>query len=167
MTADDDAAKLDASRWDAVEDATELVHEERFREALVALREVLRADPSNAYAFYFTAIALFESGEIEPARDAYRACLRITPNHLGARVALCHVLRMLGDLRESIREGLIALTQSPGDADALHAVGLAYLARGDNAAARKYLSAFLEANPEFEAATEVRALLASLDLEQP
>jgi tetratricopeptide (TPR) repeat protein len=155
--------KVEHARWDAVEEATELLHEERYHEALVALREVITSDPQNPYAYYFLAIALFESGETEAARDAYRACLRIAPSHLGARVALCHVLRMLGDLRGAISEGMKALSQSPGDADALHAVGLAYYARGDQAAAKKYLGAFLDAKPEFEVAVEVRAMLDALE----
>ena len=107
-------------------------------------------------------MGLYESGELEAARDAYRACLKFAPQHLGARVALCHVLRALGDLREAVKEGMQALTQAPGDPDALHAMGLAYLARGDDAAARRYLEAFLATKPEFEVATEVRATLASL-----
>ena len=150
------------ARWDAVEEATELLHEERYHDALLELRKVLKADPQNAYAYYFLAIALFESGEMQTARDAYRACLKIAPTHLGARVALCHVLRTLGDLREAVREGLAALSQAPGDADALHALGLAYHARGDKAAAQKYLEAFLQTKPEFEVAVEVRAMLGEL-----
>jgi tetratricopeptide (TPR) repeat protein len=153
----------DHVHWDAVEEATELLHEERFHEALKVLKDVLAADAKNPYAYYFTGVALYEVGELEPARDAYRACLTLAPAHLGARVALCHVLRTLGDLRESIKEGMAALSQAQGDSDALHAVGLAYLARGDSAAARKYLAAFLESRPEFETAEEVRALMANLD----
>lgn len=162
-TTEEQEKALDHARWDAVEEATELLHEERYHEALMQLRAALEKDPRNPYAYYFTAIALFESGELEPARDAYRACLHIAPTHLGARVALCHVLRMQGDLREAIREGMQALSQAPGDADALHAVGLAYYARGDEAAAKKYLEAFLAAGPEFEAAEEVKAMLDAME----
>ena len=161
-TPDDEEAQ-ERARWDAVEEATELLHEERFREALVALRNVVTRDPKNSYAYNFLGIALFEMGEMEASRDAYRACLHLAPKHLGARVALTHVLRQLGDLRESIKEGNIALAQTPGDPDALHAVGLAYLARGDDAAARRYLEAFLATKPEFEVGTEVRGLLDGLD----
>jgi tetratricopeptide (TPR) repeat protein len=153
----------DHAHWDAVEEATELLHEERYHEALIALRSVLQKDPQNPYAFYFLGVALYESGELEASRDAYRACLKLAPQHLGARVALCHVLRASGDLREAIKEGMAALTQAPADPDALHAVGLAYLARGDDAAARRYLEAFLGTKPEFEVATEVRATLATLE----
>jgi tetratricopeptide (TPR) repeat protein len=161
------STKLDKDHWSAVEEATELLHEERFREALVELRRVLEADPRNPYAYYFLGIAFFEVGEIEPARDAYASCLRVAPAHLGARVALCHVLRMLGDVRGAIREGMAALSRAPGDADALYAVGLAYHARGDEAAAKKYLEAFLATGPQFEVAVETRALLAAMDTDAP
>ena len=152
----------DKAYWDAVEEATELLNEERFHEALVALREIIKATPTNPYAYYFLGVGLYEVGELEPARDAYRAALRLAPNHLGARVALSHVLRQLGDAKEAIKEGAVALEQSPGDADALHAVGLAYLERGDDKAAKKYLEAFLATKPEFEVGMEVRAILARL-----
>jgi Flp pilus assembly protein TadD len=161
MVAIDDP-NLDSKRWSAVEEATELLHEERFREALGELRRVLESDPTNPYAYYFLGIAFFEVGELEPARDAYAACLKLSPAHLGGRVALCHVLRMLGDTRGALREGMTALSQSPGDADALYAVGLAYHARGEEPAARKYIEAFLATRPEFEVAVEARAILAGL-----
>jgi Flp pilus assembly protein TadD len=152
----------DRARWTAVEEATELLHEERFREAMVELRDVLREDPKNPYAYYFLGIAFFEAGELEPARDAYAAVVKLAPGHLGARVALAHVLRMLGDVRGAVREGMAALSRAPGDPDALHAVGLAHHAGGDVRAARKYLEAFLATNPEFEVAVETRALLESM-----
>ncbi len=157
------AMDRDAAQWDAVDEAVELLHEERYREALEVLREILKKDPSNAYAFFFTGQAFYEVGEIEPARDAYRACVGLAPEHLGARIALSHVLRKLGHHRDAIKEGMIALEQAPTDGDALYAVGLAYAARGDNAGARRYLEAFLKAQPELETRLEVEALLAGMD----
>jgi len=157
----------DHAHWDSVEEAIELLHEERFREALVVLRDVLRGDPKNPYAYFFLGQALFECGEIPPSRDAYRACVLVAPDHLGARIALCHVHRQLGELKEAISEGNQALDRAPGDADALYALGMAYLARGDDAAARRHLDAFLEARPEFEVATEVRGILADLAKDRP
>jgi len=41
-------------------------------------------------------------------------------------------------------------------------VGLAYHARGDEVAAKKYLEAFLATGPEFEVGVETRALIAAL-----
>jgi len=155
----------DHAHWTAVEEISELLHEERFHEALPLLRDALKADPKNPYALHLLGVALYEVGQLEPARDAYRACVGVAPNHRGARVHLSHVLRELGDLRGAIKEGLDALSRFPDDGDAMHAVGLAYLARGDGAAAKKYLEAYLRTNPEFEAATEVRTLLAGLELD--
>ena len=155
----DEGTAADRAHWDAVEEVSELLHEERFRDALAVLRDVLRADGRNPYAFYFLGIALYETGEQQPARDAYRACLTLAPRHLGARVALTHVLRALGDLRGAIQEGTKALTQAPGDADVLYALGMAYYGRGDEAAARRFFHAFLEAGPEYESADEVKLLL--------
>ncbi len=156
------AMDRDAAHWEAVEEAVELLHEERFREALELLREIATKDPTNPYAFFLMGQGLYEVGEMEPARDAYRACLARAPKHLGARIALTHVERKLGRHREAIKEGMIALEQAPMDGDALYAIGLAYAARGDNAAARRYLEAYLKAQPEFETRLEVEALLASM-----
>jgi cytochrome c-type biogenesis protein CcmH/NrfG len=152
----------DATHWAAVEEATELLHEERFREALEVLRDVIREDPTNPYAFFFLGQGLYEVGEIQPARDAYRAAVRLAPHHLGARVALVHVLRKLGETRDAVTEGLLALDQAPTDGDVLYALGLAYLARGENVAARRHLEAFLRANPELETRLEVEGLLAAM-----
>jgi Flp pilus assembly protein TadD len=155
--------QADAKHWEAVEEASELLHEERFAEAMVELRRVLQGDPKNPYAFYFLGIAFFESGEMEASRDAYAASVKLAPRYLGARVALCHVLRISGDIRGAIREGMAALSLAPGDPDSLHAIGLAYHAYGDEKAARKYLEAFLETGPELEVALETRALLGTFE----
>lgn len=163
MPSDKDADTAENNqKWSAVEEAAELLHEERFREAMIELRRVLESDPKNPYAYYFLGVAFFEVGEVEASRDAYIACLKLAPAHLGARVALCHVLRMLGDTRGALREGMAALSQAPGDPDALYALGLAHHARGEENAARKYLEAFLATGPEFEVAVETRALVASI-----
>jgi tetratricopeptide (TPR) repeat protein len=155
----------DAAHWEAVEEVTELLHEERFREALELLHEIVKKDPSNPYGFFFTGQALYEVGELEPARDAYRAALRLAPRHLGARVALSHVLRKTGELRDAVKEGMVALELAPHDSDALYAVGLAYLAKGEKAAARRYLEAFLKMKPELETRMEVEGLLQAMDVE--
>jgi tetratricopeptide (TPR) repeat protein len=153
---------LEKAHWSAVEEATELLHEERFQDGLYLLRDVIKADPANPYAYYFLGIALVETAQLEAARDAYRAAVKLAPGYLGARVALSHVLRMLGDLRGAIAEGEEALRRYPSVPDALHAAGLAHAARGDDHAARRYLEAYLATQPEFEAAAEVRTILETL-----
>src|SRR6185312_1062316 len=87
----------DATAWEAVEEATELLGEGRVPEAMVALRDVIKAQPNNAYAYNYLGVAFFEIKNLEAARDAYRAAVRLAPDYLGARVALSHVLRMAGE----------------------------------------------------------------------
>ena len=91
-----------------VEEAVELLHDERFRDALYALRDVIKASPQNPLRVPLLGWRL-ETAQPEAARDAYRAAVRLAPNYLGARVALSHVLRMLGDLRGAIAEAEEAL----------------------------------------------------------
>ncbi len=152
----------DASHWDAVEEATELMNEARFVEALIALREVLKHHPRNVYAYNFLGGALFETGQFEASRDAYRATLRLRPGYLGARVSLSHVLRKLGDINGALSQANEALRQYPRDGDALYAAALANAAQGNRKAAKKQLEGFLTTNPEYEAQLEVQQILGML-----
>jgi tetratricopeptide (TPR) repeat protein len=154
----------DARHWDAVEEATELILEKRLEEALLNLRDVVRRDPANEYAYYYIGQALEELEQHEPARDAYAAAVRVAPNYLGARVALSHTLRKLGDLRGALREAEEALRRFPKDAAALHAVGLAEAARGHRGEARENLQLALDTHPEMEAQLELRSILEMLGI---
>lgn len=162
-----EAAARDAKHWEAVEQAAEIVADEQYKAALGELRAVIEADPTNPYAYNYLGVALYELGELEPARDAYRAAIAVSPKYLGARISLSHVLRDLGEAREALKHGMIALSDAQGDGDALHAVGMAYLSLKDFAQARRFLEAFLSTHPEFEVATEVRAILTQLGAPNP
>jgi len=154
----------DREQWAAVEEAAELLAEEKFQDALYALRDIVRADPHNPYAFQLMGSALYEVGQLEPARDAYRAALRVSPSFLGARTALAGVLRALHDHRGALREAQEALRQAPADGDALYTMGLSYAALGARTEAARYLLSFLETKPELEVAMEVRQILEMLKL---
>ena len=158
------ASPEDIRHWDAVEDATELLQEGRYEEALTALRDILRQQPNNPYAFNYVGVGLFELKQLEPARDAFRAAVRLAPDYIGARVALSNVMRLLGNPRGALAQAREVLRRFPKDADALHAAGLASAACGERGAATRDLQDFLAQAPEFEAATEVRQILASLGL---
>jgi Flp pilus assembly protein TadD len=154
----------DAAHWSAVEEAAELLVERRFMDALIALRDVIKADPTNPYAFNYLGAGLYETGQLEPARDAYRAAIRLAPDFLGARVGLSHVLRMLGDAQGALAQAKEALRRFPKDGEALHAAGLAHAARGERKLARKHLEGYLGSNPEAESAMEVRQILEMLGI---
>lgn len=154
----------DAAHWDEVEEATELLAEGKVAHALLALRKVILASPDNAYAYHYLGVGLFESNELEPARDAYRAAITLAPGYLAARTGLAHVLRMLGDTRGSLREANEALRRFPDDAEARYAAGLAQAALGHRTQAKRELEAFLARGPELEASLEVRQILEMLGL---
>ncbi len=132
--------------------------------ALLELKRVLDDDPHNPYAFNLLGNTLWELDKLEPARDAFKAAVIISPTYLGARVSLSHVLRRLRDLDEAEREARHALSYFPKDGEAMHALGLALASRGKRVEARRSLEGFLSTNPEFEAATEVRGILEMLGL---
>ena len=152
----------DAALWGEAEEPIELLHDGQVLEAILAFRQVLKRSARNPYAFHHLGIALFETGELEAARDAYRAALAIAPRYHGARVHLSHVLRMTHDVRGAIEQAEIARKQRPEDPDVWHALGMAHAQRGDREAARRWLEAYLSSSPEVEVAAEVRAVLEQL-----
>jgi tetratricopeptide (TPR) repeat protein len=161
-----DNPRKDAANWEEVEEATELLQEFDYPRAMLALRDVIKANANNPYAFNYLGVAFFEIKNLEAARDAYRAAVRLAPRYLGARVALSNVLRMLGDADGALAHAREALRIEPKDADALHAAGLANAAKGNRGEARKQLEGYLGQNPEFETQQEVRQILEMLGLGQ-
>ncbi len=154
----------DAAFWDAVEEATELLQEGRIPEAMLSLRDVLKSQPENPYAYHFLGVAFFEIKNLEASRDAYRAAVRVAPDYLGSRVALSNVLRLLGDTKGALAHAREALRRFPKDGEALHAAGLANAAQGNRSEAKQQLEGYLGQNPEFEAQQEVRQILEMLGL---
>ncbi len=154
----------DAANWEAVEEATELLQERHVPEAMLALRDVIKAQPNNPYAYNYLGVAFFEIKNLEAARDAYRAAVRLAPGYLGARVALSNVLRLLGDATAALAEAREALRRFPKDGEALHAAGLANAAKGNRKEAKAQLEGFLGQGPELEAQHEVRQILEMLGL---
>ena len=151
---------IDGKHWEEVEDAIELIHDQHLVEAILALRDVLTRSPRNPYAYHWLGVALFESDQLEPARDAYRAALALAPRYHGARVHLSHVLRMLGDVRGALEQAETARRQQPDDPDAWHALGLAHAQRGEHDVARQFLEMYLaKGQPEIEVQLEVRGIL--------
>jgi tetratricopeptide (TPR) repeat protein len=152
----------DPQRWAAVEEATELLLDKQHDKALEELKRAILDDPGNPYAYYYTGVAMDELGQLEAARDAFRAAVRVAPEYLAARVGLAHALRKTGDLAGAIREARDTLRRFPDDGDSHFALGLALAARGDRDGARQHLEAFLRSNPEIESQLEARAMLERL-----
>jgi tetratricopeptide (TPR) repeat protein len=154
----------EVANWEAVEEATELLQEGNVPAAMLSLRDAIKADPRNPYAYHYLGVAFFELKNLPAARDAYRAAVQVAPDYLGARVALSHVLRLLGDTDGALSAAREALRRFPRDGEALHAAGLANAAKGNRSEARRQLEGYLGQNPEFEAQQEVRQILEMLGL---
>jgi hypothetical protein len=60
---------------------------------------------------------------------------------------------------QALRMGQQVLGRDKNDPDGLHLMALVHYARGDEAAAKGYLTRFLETGPEVEVAQEARGLL--------
>lgn len=83
----------DQSRWDAVDEAAELLREREFNAALRELDAVLKADPDNQYAWNFLGILFFERGDFEESAASYREALKRSPKYLGAAIGMGHADR--------------------------------------------------------------------------
>lgn len=158
----------DSARWDAVEEAAELLREREFNAAAKELDAVLRADPENAYAWNFTGVLLFERGEFEEATAAYKEAVRLSPRYLGAALGLGHSLRMAGRIDDAIRAGEGALVivrasqASAEDGDAHWLLALCYSQKSKPDLAVRHAEAFLATNPELEAQADAKALIDTL-----
>lgn len=164
MDAANDNQNKDTKHWEAVEEACEVLLEERYEEGLRMLRDIILADPANPYAYHFAAAALYELRQLEPARDAYRAALKYAPAYLASRVGLSHVLRELGDARGALVEAQDALARFPRDGEAMRAAGLAHAALGQRKAAKRHLEGYLGGAPEVEERMEVQQIMEMLGI---
>lgn len=152
----------DARHWEAVEEAAELATEGRLEESLAELKAVLGRDANNPYAYNLLGTVLWEVKQLEPARDAFKAAVLLSPDFLGARLGLSHALRRLGNAAEAERQARLAVTRFPDDGEAYHALGMALAAQGERREAIQCLERFLDSKPEFEASSQVRGVIEML-----
>lgn len=158
----------DSSRWDAVDEAAELLREREFNAALRELDAVLKADPDNQYAWNFLGILFFERGEFEESAASYREALKRSPKYLGAAVGLGHAQRMAGKIDEAMMAAELALTISRGaespseDGDAHWLLALCFVQKNKPDLAIRHAEAFLASNPEVEAQADAKALIDTL-----
>lgn len=152
----------DGARWDAIDEALELLREERVDEALPVLRAVIERDPGNAYAHFHLGTALASQGKHGPALVALSEAERRAPGYLGAAVARGWCLHEMGRFREAVQAGERCLGMQADDPDALHLLALSHAELGEPREAAGYLERYLQGHLTVEERFEADALLQAL-----
>ena len=129
------AAALAAGFPDPLADAEQLLQRRDYRGAEIALREILKTDPSNARAHGNLALALLEQKKTREAIDEARLAAAFGPNQPEARYIYGWALLEGGRPADAARELEVAVAGRPESATAVSALATAYTALGDPRAA--------------------------------
>lgn len=118
-----------------IERAKALEKKERWEEASVVYREVIRLDPNHVQAQLGLANMLYRSYQVDEAIAAYRRAIQLSPNHPSAHQGLGKMLRRKGEIEESIAECRIAIgltkNNKTAHGDAYAHLGIALRIKGE------------------------------------
>lgn len=92
--------------------------------AIEAFKESLSLNSRHLPTLYILAEAFSAAGDVEKAKDTYRACLKLKPNFYLAAIALGDIYSEEGNLTEAAAQYQLAGNLAPkSDTEALHASG--------------------------------------------
>lgn len=134
----------DPRAWQALAEVLE--QQQRYAEALDALRCALELTPGDAALYNRFGNVLQHCGQFEGAVDVYRMALAMAPG-AGLYNNLAVALKNLNRLQEAREQLQHALELDPGHVDALNTLGTVLLLAGDPAAAIARFRMVLEQNP--------------------
>lgn len=112
-----------------------LFKQKRLQEAVVALEEATRLDPSYAKAWSDLGNVHLDLKNLSGAVRSYENALRADPELQIARYNLAFALSKTGDFARAAQQYRTYLQRSPEDADALYALGDALRSAGEHLAA--------------------------------
>lgn len=113
-----------------------------------ALEKAAELAPLNPEVWRLQGALLERQGDLEGQIRAYRKLLQITPDDAAANNNLAYCLLMKGENpQEALEYAAKSAAKLPGNAMALHTLGLAQMRTGDLEQSRKSLSAALELRP--------------------
>jgi len=135
------------SVFNRLRQANSAVRERRFADALPILRQVLAADPRNAFAQLVLGSAFMGMTDYRSAIAQYRKYLGLVPTSAYAHqwMAVCYL--RLEDRQSAVREAEAALAIDPRFSDARILKGGVLAARGDYPGALAELRAAVDADP--------------------
>jgi tetratricopeptide (TPR) repeat protein len=115
---------------DSLSRGTSALEAGRYREAEIAFRDALKADPESAQAHYLLGLARSRRGDDAGAAESFERALEIDPELPGARLSLGIARYELDDFAGAERALRRSLAADAGDADAHHFLGLALQKQG-------------------------------------
>ncbi|MBT4499279.1 MAG: tetratricopeptide repeat protein [Gemmatimonadetes bacterium] len=132
--------------WQTYQEATRLRVQSAWSEAVPIYRKALELDPRHEDSLYYLGNALFETGEFTGAIDAWQTLLEVNPTSSRAHIQLgtiysCGASGAPFDLDRAEREFTLALGLNQEETGPLLKLGEIALLKGDDARARKHLSA--------------------------
>lgn len=64
--------------------AVELINQEKYKDAIPLLTDVVKAEPKNADAYNYLGYSFRQTGDLDKALENYQTALKIDPDHKGA-----------------------------------------------------------------------------------
>ena len=126
------ALRLDPFDTDALEtQALTLQQQERYDEAVAALREAVERDPNNYFPYLLLGNAQLAMEEPEAALESYRDVLELNPQATSASVYVAQTLTTQGRLDEAKEEYLKLEREGRIPTDALFNLGRIEIRTGD------------------------------------
>jgi choline-sulfatase len=133
--------------YNRLNQASQAIFARRFDEALPVLRDVLQADPRNAYARQLLGNVYFERNETPKALEQYRELATLVPTSTLAHHWMAMCFLRLGQPDRALVESEAALALDPRYCDARILRSTVFAARGDYDAAIAELRAAIETDP--------------------
>ena len=121
---------------------------ERPREAVAALEQATRIDPSGRDGWYHLAIGRMMLGELPAAAEAFRAALRVAPDDAAALTDLSNVLFTMGRAHEALETLQVARRLRPGDVSIARNLADMFVTAGQFESALQTTREILELSPE-------------------
>jgi Flp pilus assembly protein TadD len=113
---------------------------------------VLAAQPDDAFAQNGLGSALFAAKDLPAALTAFRAAVRLEPDHPEYRFNLGSVLAAAGEYREAIRELETARTGLPESTALANSLGILYAETADSAKGEQEFRRAIRQSPREESA---------------
>ncbi|MEA5115745.1 MAG: XrtA/PEP-CTERM system TPR-repeat protein PrsT [Geobacteraceae bacterium] len=115
--------------------------------AIVLLKNALEKDQNYLDARYQLAVAYMGAGKYEQAEKEFQKIVRQRPAYPGLKLNLAKLYVRLNKPDLAIPAAQDLLKDNPGSAEALEAVGIAYMSGNKSAEAENYLLKALQAEP--------------------